>query len=63
MDTCQSLWKSRGNSSNLQSVLFKKPRRVHLSSLNIGICRKPLSKPKLEIGFKFSWKFSLKLCK
>ena len=52
------------NSSNLQSIFFKALRRVYRPSLNIGRQRRKcevdsISKPKLQIGFKLSWKLCL----
>ena len=47
------------NSTNLQSILFKVPRRVYCSSLNVGQWRRKcevnlISKPQLQIGLKES---------
>ena len=56
------------NSSILQSILFKVLiRRVYLSSLCTGECRRKceiysIFKPQLQTGFKKSWKLCLKLC-
>ena len=54
------------NSSNLQSILLQLLKRVYLSSLNIGQwgrkCeRDSVFKPRLQIGFKQSWKICLNL--
>ena len=55
------------NSNNLQSILCKVLRNVYLSLLNIRQWRRKhkvdsISKPQLQIGFKWCLKMRLNLC-
>ena len=55
------------NSSNLKSILLHLLKRVYLSSLNIGQWGRKCEKdsvftPRLQTGFKQSWKICLNLC-